>query len=108
MAEVRIHQTNGKPRLAVRGEVDLADYDRLDATLRRVEAAAPPVVTIDLREVSYIDSTGVRWLVEADGRARETGRRVVVVYSAAEAVDHVLQLCRLEDVLDLVDAPAPH
>ena len=79
----------------------------LSAELRRLEAPRPRVLAIDLREVHYIDSTGVRWLVEANDRARTSGLRLLVIHSG-EAVLRVLRLCRLDEVLDLIeDAPAP-
>ena len=47
--------------------------------LRRVEESEPPVVVLDLSRLTFLDSTGLRCLVTADERAREAGRRVVIV-----------------------------
>ena len=103
MAEATAFHDDGVPRLALRGELDLADYDALNAEIRRLEAPGPRVLAIDLREVEYLDSTGVRWLVEAHERAGRAGRRLLVIHSPYEAVARVLSLCRLDDVLDLVE-----
>lgn len=58
--------------LRVTGELDLAGCDRL---VERVAAAVRPgaPVHIDLRAVTFLDSTGVRALLAADRRAREGG-----------------------------------
>ena len=50
----------------------------------------------------------MRWLVEAHERARTSGLRMLVIHGAGDAVLRVLRLCRLVEVLDLIeDAPAP-
>jgi hypothetical protein len=50
----------------------------------------------------------VRWLVEANERARTAGLRLLVIHSAGDAVLRVLRLCRLDEVLDLIeDVPTP-
>ena len=108
MAEATAFQIDGVTRLVLRGEFDLADYDTLTAEVQRIEALRPRVLAIDLREVHYIDSSGVRWLVEAHERARTSGLRMLVIHGAGDAVLRVLRLCRLDEVLDLIeDTPAP-
>ena len=107
MAQAATVQHDGVTRLVLRGELDLADYDSLTDELRRLEEPGPRVLAIDLREVGYIDSTGLRWLIEADMRARSCGRRLLVIHAADESVARLLRLCRLDEVLDLIeDAPA--
>ncbi len=107
MAESSGFQHDGVSRLVVRGEVDLADYEALTAQLRRLERPRPRVLAIDLREVVYMDSTGVRWLIEANGRAHAAGRRLLVIHAADETVSRMFRLCRLDEVLDLIEDAAP-
>jgi anti-anti-sigma factor len=70
--------------------------------LRRVEASAPDVVVVDLSKLTFLDSTGLRCLVTADERARDEGRRVVIV-RGPEAVQRVFSITRLEERLEMVD-----
>jgi anti-anti-sigma factor len=69
MAHSTAFQDEEMTRLVLRGELDLADYDSLTTELRRLERPEPRVLAIDIREVRYIDSTGLRWLIEAHNRA---------------------------------------
>jgi anti-anti-sigma factor len=107
MAESTAYQHDGVSRLVLRGEIDLADYDSLSAELRRLEEPGPRLLAIDLREVSYLDSTGVRWLVEAHERSQRAGRRMLVIHSPDENVTRLFRLCRLDEVLDLIEGSAP-
>jgi anti-anti-sigma factor len=86
------------------GELDIATTPVLEAELEKAEADSPGVVLIDLREVRFIDSTGLRALVAADYRAREAGRRVAIVRGSA-AVERIFSLTRLGESLELIDDP---
>ena len=106
MAQAAAFEQDGVTRLVVRGELDVGDYNSLSAVMRRLQAPRPRVLAIDLREVVYIDSTGVRWLIEANDWARSSGCRMFVIHTAAAAVARVLSLCRLDEVLDLIEDDA--
>src|SRR4030081_2677710 len=69
--------------LALRGELDISTGVRLDEDLQRSEATAPALIVLDLRELEFMDSTGLRLLIGADSRAREAGRRCVLVHVGA-------------------------
>jgi anti-sigma B factor antagonist len=70
--------------------------------LRRVEGSAPRTVVLDLSKLTFLDSTGLRCLVTADERARDEGRRVVIV-RGPEPVQRVFSITRLEERLEMVD-----
>jgi anti-anti-sigma factor len=91
--------------MALVGELDLATAGRLESELRRVEGARPPVLVIDMRELRFIDSTGLRLIIRADTKARQDGRRLALV-PGPEPVHKVFQLALLEKRLDFVDDPA--
>ena len=55
---------NGARRLALRGELDLGTAGRLEQALSESDGA----VVLDLRELTFMDSTGVRVLLEAAER----------------------------------------
>ena len=93
---------NGLVHLALRGELDLSTVGKVQEELRRVEAGSPPVLVLDLSKLTFLDSTGLRCLVTADERARDTGRRVVIV-RGPDPVQRVFSITRLEDRLEMVD-----
>jgi anti-anti-sigma factor len=100
--EVQSEDRDGHVHVALRGELDLSTVGKVQDELRRVEAAAPSVVVLDLSKVTFLDSTGLRCLVTADERAREAGRRLVIV-RGPEPVQRVFAITRLEERLEIVD-----
>lgn len=103
--EVNVSEQNQIVSMSLIGELDLATAIRLESELRRVEAGRPPVLVIDMRELRFIDSTGLRLIIGADARAREDGRRMALVPGPAP-VHKVFQLALLEKRLDFVDDPS--
>ena len=61
------------------GERDLRTVPALTAVLDEIERDAPPLIVVDLRELQFMDSSGLGELVHADRRARAERRRVVLV-----------------------------
>lgn len=92
-------------RLALRGELDISTSPRLEKELEDAEAGEPGTIVLDLRELDFMDSTGLRVVVSADARARERGRRLVVV-RGRDAVQRLFRITRLDERLDMVDDPA--
>lgn len=104
--ELRTEQDQGTPRLVVSGELDLASAEELEAGLRQLESSEPEVLVLDLRELDFMDSTGLRTVIAADARAKDRGARLVII-RAPEEVDRVFQLTRMDQHLELVDEPPP-
>lgn len=55
------------------GEIDLATVPVVAAHLSELEAAGFKQVTLDLRAVCFLDSTGLRMILEWDARSRADG-----------------------------------
>jgi anti-sigma B factor antagonist len=100
--DVRTEDRNGLVHLALVGELDLSTVAKVQEELRRIEASSPATVVLDLSKLSFLDSTGLRCIVTADERAREEGRRMVVV-RGPDAVQRVFAITRLEERLEMVD-----
>jgi anti-sigma B factor antagonist len=84
------------------GEFDLAAVEAVETTLGPLEARFPTVI-LDLREVSFLDSTGLRAIVSADARARKGGFELEIVRGSAD-VQKLLYLAGLDKILPLIDA----
>jgi anti-sigma B factor antagonist len=69
----------GAVRVALRGELDLEHAYTFDEELRRVEVLKPPCIVLDLRGLSFLDSSGLARLLAARRRARRESRRLVLV-----------------------------
>ena len=90
--------------IAVRGELDLASSPALQEELDRVSASDAEMLIIDLRELDFMDSTGLSVLVRAHQRAEEQGRQLAMV-KGAQQVQRLLSLTGVADRLTLVDRP---
>jgi anti-anti-sigma factor len=100
--ELDTEKRDGLVHVMLRGELDLSSVNKVQDELRRVEADAPPVILLDLSKLTFLDSTGLRCLVTADQRARDEGRRVVLV-RGPDPVQRVFSITRLEERLEMVD-----
>lgn len=99
-------QTEGATvRVALTGELDIAGAARVEQELERIEREPPATLVLDLRELLFMDSTGLRVIVAADERAREQARRLVVV-RGSETVQRIIEMTRLDERLEIVDDPA--
>ena len=87
-------------RLVVHGDVDMTTGDRLESELLRAEREQPGTLTLDLADVDFFDSTGLQLLLDADVRAHEEDRRLVVIPGDGEAA-RVLDLAEVSDRLNV-------
>jgi anti-anti-sigma factor len=92
----------GVTLLRLEGELDLATAPELSTAVQQaLEGARQPVV-LDMAAVGFIDSTGVRTLLEAQHLA---GRDLVLM-APSGAVTRVLDLTRLRGRFVEIDADA--
>ena len=68
--------------VSVTGELDIATTPELTEALG-ASLLHPRLVVVDLRELAFIDSGGVRAVVQVSARARDAGQRVVVLLGSA-------------------------
>jgi anti-sigma B factor antagonist len=102
---VTSEERDGLVHVGLVGELDLSTVVKVQEELRRLEQSDPPTLVLDLSRLTFLDSTGLRCIVTADERAREAGRRVVVV-RGPDPVQRVFSITRLEERLEMVDDTA--
>lgn len=90
--------------LALAGELDMANASTLAMELENLEAGAGgEPITIDMRELEFIDSTGIAVLVAAHRRANTGGdARLRFIRSGATGVQRVMDVTGLEKELPFV------
>lgn len=88
--------------VALAGELDVATAGALERELRRAESCGARTVALDLRRLGFIETTGVRTILEARARL---GRLLVV--RGASAVQRVFELCGALGALQFVDELPP-
>jgi anti-sigma B factor antagonist len=95
----------GVVTVSLNGEFDISCARQVEEELRRVEEAKPKAVVLDLRGLTFMDSTGLRVILSADSRAGKEGHRFAIV-QGPEAVQRVFHITRLDERLDIVDDPS--
>jgi anti-sigma B factor antagonist len=90
--------------LVLSGELDLMSSPILDQALEGAYASNSELIVVDLRELKFMDSTGLHRLVAAQQRAVQSGRRFGVV-RAGEQVQRLFDLTGIAELLTIVDAP---
>jgi anti-sigma B factor antagonist len=98
-------ERDGRAVVVPRGELDLATAPELDAVVNERLDAGQDVV-MDLRELAFMDSTGLRVLVAAHARVESAdgGPTFLVVRPLpGAAIERILAIAGVESVLDLVD-----
>lgn len=90
--------------ITVSGELDLASSPALQEELDRIAASDAQLLIIDLREVDFMDSTGLSVLVRAHQRSEELGRRLAMVKGPPQ-VERLLSLTGVAGRLTLIDTP---
>jgi anti-sigma B factor antagonist len=76
------------------GEIDMSSVEPLDRTMRQELAARPRGLVLDLLDVGFWGSSGIRTLVEARTRA-ESARIELRLVATSPVVLRPLELCGL-------------
>jgi RND superfamily putative drug exporter len=101
---VAVREEADGPRVVLEGDIDLETSPVLREALEEVEQRdGDGTLTVDVRAVGFIDSTGIAELVAAHRRARGRGQRLVVVRGPGTRVAQVLAMTGMEDVLPVSD-----
>jgi anti-anti-sigma factor len=90
--------------ITVSGELDLASSAALEEEVARVTRSDVAQVVIDLRELEFMDSTGLSTLVKAHQRAEDAGKEFGLV-RGPQQVQRLLSLTGVEERLTFADTP---
>jgi anti-sigma B factor antagonist len=89
--------------ISLRGELDLANAGTAETALETALAESTAQIVVDMRELEFIDSTGIALLVAALAN-NEDEEKVRFIPSSAPAVTRVLDLTGLTERLPLAEA----
>ena len=87
--------------LKLQGELDLASAPLLEAEVDRPEVASAPNLLLDLRELQFIDSTGLRTLFSAYQGASARGQGFAVTDGSPQ-VQRLLVITRMGEHMKIV------
>ena len=91
--------------IRVAGELDIATSPQLAQTLSEAALGARQIV-LDLRQLTFMDCSGIRVLVDASHHASRSGGRLKLIRGPSPA-DRVFVLTNVGGTLELVDPDPP-
>lgn len=88
----------------VSGEIDISSAPRLREAIVGVLAEGRTQIAVDLREVDFLDSTGLGVLVGGLKRARSAGGELRVI-STSPRIAKVFAITGLDGIFQIVEQP---
>ena len=90
--------------IAVSGELDIASAPELEQALDQIRPELTKLVIVDLRELDFMDSTGLSIIVRAHQRLAESDCELTLIKGQPQ-VQRLLDLTGVADRLRLVAEP---
>jgi anti-anti-sigma factor len=89
-------------RVVVRpaGDLDMATATNLQETIVELLGSGFPCVVVDLGDVTFLDSSGIRALIVSHNRAKELGARMPVILGG-RCTRRPLEITGVLDYLDV-------
>jgi anti-sigma B factor antagonist len=90
--------------LGLCGELDLASAPLLESELENAVLGPSSTIVLDLNELGFIDSTGLRTILSAHERARERGGQLLLT-GCSEQVKRLLSIAGVSERLRTITSP---
>ena len=85
------------------GELDLSNGDTFEEAISDARTKKPETLVLDLTGLTFMDSSGLRILLDAWNEAQLADRRLMLVVPTDGLVRRVLQISGCDGVLPIVD-----
>jgi anti-anti-sigma factor len=95
---IDLHPERDRVRVVPVGELDVATVGALEARLHELREAGVARIVLDLRELAFVSSAGLRLLVVEHERARRDGRDFMLI-AGSPAIQRVIEICGLVEHL---------
>ncbi|MDE3133454.1 MAG: STAS domain-containing protein [Acidobacteriota bacterium] len=103
LASVEISWQDGVLIVAIAGELDISNIDRIAATIHAQPNSEEGLV-IDVAAVSYLDSSAISLLHDLAMRLRSRAQRLIVAATPGSAPRRMLELTALDANAPVVDS----
>jgi anti-sigma B factor antagonist len=102
--QIDVRREQDRVVVGLHGELDLASAPLLQRELDSPELEATAMVVLDLQELQFIDSTGLRIILSAHERSRERGQEFAVT-RGSQQVQRLLTITRVDEHLRIIASP---
>jgi anti-sigma B factor antagonist len=90
--------------LELHGELDLLGVPMLQEELEKLEAQAPGIIVLDLQDLQFVDSAGLRVILAAHQGAQEQGRELALT-RGTEQVQRLFAVAGVSEHLRIIASP---
>jgi anti-sigma B factor antagonist len=87
------------------GEFDVAAEEEFESHVGAALSSGCDHVVVDLRALEFIDSTGIRLLLDVHALSSQDGVRLWIVESQRDAVKKVFRITGVDKALPVVESP---
>jgi anti-anti-sigma factor len=101
-----VREDAGSARLILRGELDTASVAAANKALENLLGGGFDRVILDLRDLDFMDSTGVKFLLDARDGGRELGVTIALAYEEG-TVERVLTVSGAMTLFEREDDDRP-
>jgi anti-anti-sigma factor len=101
--QVEVHSEPDRIVLRLLGELDLASAPLLQGAIERAEADAATQIVLDLDDLAFIDSTGLRIILAAHERFQERGQMLALT-RGSQQVQRLMSITRVGEHLRIIES----
>ncbi|HYB22718.1 MAG TPA: STAS domain-containing protein [Solirubrobacteraceae bacterium] len=106
---IEVRRVPGRAILALAGELDMASAELLRQALEAEDLQREPMIVLDLQQLTFIDSTGLRSILSALEGCRERQQQFAIT-PGSQQVQRLLRIAGVADHLPTIatagEAPA--
>lgn len=102
--QIEVRNAADRVVLCLHGELDLASAPLLAQEIENASDTTTAMVVLDLQELRFIDSTGLRIVLAAHERAQERGQEFALT-RASEQVQRLLTITGVGEHLRIIASP---
>ena len=99
---VDVEPARDSVRVAPVGELDIATVDKLRGEVERLRESGFGKLVLDLRGVRFLDSTGLRLVLELDAAARNDSHELCVI-RGSDVVHRIFEVTQVAERLHFIE-----
>ncbi|HXQ01037.1 MAG TPA: STAS domain-containing protein [Solirubrobacteraceae bacterium] len=102
--QIDVRRERDRVVVGLRGELDLLAAPVLQAAVESPEIDDTEMLVIDLQDVRFVDSAGLRVILVAYERSQQRGQAFALSRGSAQ-VDRLLSIAGLDEHLRIIESP---
>jgi anti-sigma B factor antagonist len=102
--QIAVRRERDRIVVGLRGELDLLAAPVLQAAIDSPEIIGSEMLVLDLRDLRFVDSAGLRVILVAHERSQQRGQAFALSRGSAQ-VDRLLSIAGLDEHLRIIESP---